>query len=109
MPWLTGYPRDKIVWYPTIDADKCVKCGICMNCGKKVFDWTKDGPRVARPYECIVGCSTCANLCMGSAISFPSIETVREVYRKEKIWSKVQKELRREGKLTLNEHQLLSE
>ena len=43
MPWLVGYPREKIEWYPTIDPDKCVKCGICMNCGKAVYDWTEDG------------------------------------------------------------------
>lgn len=40
-------------WYPTIDAKKCVKCGMCMNCGKNVYDWTKDGEKVARPYSCV--------------------------------------------------------
>jgi len=23
MPWLVGYPREKIEWYPTIDQEKC--------------------------------------------------------------------------------------
>jgi ferredoxin len=32
MPWLVGYPREKIAWFPTIDPEKCVKCGMCMNC-----------------------------------------------------------------------------
>jgi MinD superfamily P-loop ATPase len=39
-----------------------------MNCGKNVFDWTEEGARVARPYDCQVGCSTCANFCLGNAI-----------------------------------------
>ena len=99
MPWLVGYPREKIEWYPTIDQEKCVKCGMCMNCGKKVFDWTEDGPIVARPYSCVVGCSTCANLCLGNAITFQDIETVREIFKREGIWNKVKKALKEEGKL----------
>jgi len=46
MPWLIGYPREKIKWYPKIDKNKCIKCGMCMNCGKSVYDWTKAGPTV---------------------------------------------------------------
>jgi hypothetical protein len=23
MAWLTGYPREKINWFPTIDPEKC--------------------------------------------------------------------------------------
>ena len=33
MTWITGYPREKVNWHPTVDPDKCVKCGMCMNCG----------------------------------------------------------------------------
>ena len=99
MPWLTGYPREKVDWFPTIEPGKCVKCGMCMNCGKNVFDWTPDGPRVARPYNCVVGCTTCANLCLGNAITFPDIEYVREIYRKHGIWARVKRRLEEEGKL----------
>ena len=99
MGWLTGYPREKIEWYPTVNPEKCVKCGMCMNCGKKVFDWTEQGARVARPYDCIVGCATCANLCAGRAISFPDIEVVLKIYRSEGIWAKVKQHLIEEGKL----------
>ena len=84
MPWLAGYLREKVGWYPTIDLKKCLKCGICLSCGKKVFEWTKDGPSVAKPYNCVVGCTTCANLCMGNAISFQNIEDMRALYKKEK-------------------------
>jgi hypothetical protein len=38
-------------------------------------------------------------LCAGRAISFPDIENLRELYRREKIWAKVKKQLKEEGKL----------
>ena len=101
MPWLFGYLREKVAWYPTINPEKCVKCGMCMNCGKSVFDWTEDGARVTRPYACVVGCTTCANLCMNSAITFPDIRKIRELYEKEGIWSKVKDQLDKEGKLVI--------
>jgi len=100
MSWLTGFPREEIDWFPTIDSTKCVKCGMCMNCGKKVFDWTEKGAVVARPYDCLVGCSTCSNLCLGNAITFPDIQIVRDVYKRENIWSKVKKQLRKDGIIT---------
>ncbi|NLF00219.1 MAG: ferredoxin family protein [Anaerolineales bacterium] len=101
MPWLTGYPRERVEWYPTIDPDKCVKCGMCLNCGKNVYNWTASGAVVARPYDCVVGCNTCENLCMGDAISFPDIEQVRALYKREHIWTKVKHQLQAEGKLVL--------
>lgn len=99
MPWLTGYPREKIDWYPAVDSRKCVKCAMCMNCGKNVYNWTKDGPVVARPYDCVPGCNTCAILCMGDAISFPSPEYIRAIYKREKIWGKMKKVLKNTGKI----------
>ena len=103
MAWLTGYPREKVNWHPTIDPEKCVKCGICMNCGKAVYEWAKDGPKVVRPLDCIVGCTTCANLCMGKAISFPDIETVRAIYKEQGIWKKIKDDLKQAGKLNVKE------
>jgi len=99
MPWLSGYPREKIDWFPTIDPEKCVKCGMCMNCGRGVYEWNADGPKVVKPYECVVGCSTCGNLCMGNAISFPDIESIRQIYKREGIWAKVKKDLEGQGKI----------
>jgi NAD-dependent dihydropyrimidine dehydrogenase PreA subunit len=99
MPWFAGIPRNDIDWHPTIDHARCVKCGMCMNCGKNVYDWTPDGPVVARPNECVVGCSTCANLCQGKCISFPSLEDLRQVYKQHGIWAKVKQVLKAEGKV----------
>lgn len=99
MAWLAGFPRENINWHPTIDPDKCVKCGMCMNCGQKVYKWTEEGPVVAHPNDCVVGCTTCATLCMGNAISFPDKKALRELYRKNGIWAKVKRELEAEGRL----------
>jgi NAD-dependent dihydropyrimidine dehydrogenase PreA subunit len=55
MAWLIDFPREKVNWAPKIDLDKCVKCGMCMNCGKDVYDWSENGPTVARPNSCVVG------------------------------------------------------
>ncbi|MGC8823747.1 MAG: 4Fe-4S dicluster domain-containing protein [Bacteroidales bacterium] len=99
MAWLVDYPREQVKWYPTIDLSKCVRCGMCMNCGKQVYTWTHNGPIVANPYSCVVGCTTCANLCKGEAISFPDVKELRDLYMKENLWAKVTKQLKQEGKL----------
>lgn len=70
-----------------------------MNCGKQVYTWTKAGPVVAKPMDCVVGCTTCANLCKGEAITFPNVNELRELYRKEHLWAKVTKQMKAAGKL----------
>jgi len=97
MAWLTGYPRDQVKWYPTINEEKCVKCGMCMNCGKKVYEWREGKPVVVRPNECVVGCSTCGNLCQGQAITFPRVKELRKLYEEHKIWEAVKKDLMEKG------------
>lgn len=97
MAWFADYPRDWINWSPTIDESKCVSCGICMNCGKGVYSWENGKPKVSNPSACVVGCSTCANLCKGEAISFPSLEDLRALYKKENMWGKVRKDLMEKG------------
>jgi formate hydrogenlyase subunit 6/NADH:ubiquinone oxidoreductase subunit I len=73
-----------------------------MNCGKSVYDWTEKGAVVARPYQCVVGCTTCANLCLGNAIIFQNIGDIRALYKKEGIWAKVKSQLKEEGKLKID-------
>lgn len=103
MAWFSGYPREKINWHPTIDPEKCVKCGMCMNCGKQVFAWTEKGAMVVKPNDCVVGCTTCGNLCPGNAISFPDLDKLREVYKQNGIWAKVKHDLTEQGKLTVKQ------
>lgn len=99
MPWFAGVSREQIEWYPTIDTERCVQCGMCMNCGKNVFEWTEQGPVVARPTACVVGCSTCATLCRSQCISFPDPKELRRVYQQHGVWNKVKEELIKEGKI----------
>jgi len=101
MPWFAGMPRKEIPWFPTIDESKCISCGMCMNCGKKVYEWDEkeNKPKVVRPYDCVAGCSTCANLCHGRAILFPDIKDVLKIYAKNKIWDAVKEELIKQGVL----------
>ena len=102
MAWLTDYPREKVNWSPIIDLDGCKKCGMCMNCGKQVYTWTKQGPIVEKPQDCVVGCTTCANLCQGEAITFPDKNELRALYKKERLWAKVTKQMKKDGKLEPN-------
>lgn len=39
-------------------------------------------PIVENPYNCVLGCSACANLCSLRAIRFPSLEEIRALIRK---------------------------
>ncbi|MCM8784580.1 MAG: 4Fe-4S dicluster domain-containing protein [Candidatus Omnitrophica bacterium] len=86
MTRIYGIEREKIPWYPRIDYEKCVGCKECFNfCWNGVYEWDEENnrPNIVRPYNCVVGCSACANLCNGEAIRFPSKEELMEVINKE--------------------------
>lgn len=100
MPWFAGVERSEINWGPTIDEKKCVGCGICLNCGKKVFDWVDGRSVVSRRDDCLVGCMTCANLCQARCITFPPLEELRRFYKEHHIWAEVKKAMIAEGKIT---------
>jgi NAD-dependent dihydropyrimidine dehydrogenase PreA subunit len=79
-----GIPREEIPWYPTIQAELCDGCNICLEfCSFGVYEYD-DGTnkvRVENPFNCQVGCSMCASKCKPRAILFPPL-TILETFRK---------------------------
>ncbi len=79
-----GIPREEINWNPTIDESKCIGCGMCfVSCGRKVFDYDfkKKKSIVARPLQCMVGCTSCQVWCVFNAISFPDPQYVKNLIK----------------------------
>jgi len=77
-------PREKIPWFPTIDVDACIGDRECVKfCKNDVFVWDELNarPEVVHPFNCVVGCSACAQLCPVEAIHFPSKEELRRTLR----------------------------
>ena len=75
-------PREKIPWYPRIDYSKCTSCLTCVNfCPHKVYDVENNKPKISRPFECVVGCMSCAKICPAEAITFPSMDELRRYLR----------------------------
>ncbi|MBO3757869.1 MAG: ferredoxin family protein, partial [Candidatus Brockarchaeota archaeon] len=92
-----GIPRQQIQWYPEVDNESCIGCGLCIiTCGRNVFDWNlkENKPIVARPYNCLVGCSTCSNLCPRDAISFPPLGKLRKLRDKAGVVRKASERIR---------------
>jgi NAD-dependent dihydropyrimidine dehydrogenase PreA subunit len=76
-----GVPRSKIPWYPTIDREKCMGCGKCVDyCKHGVYEFEeKNGekrPVVKNANNCVVYCNGCDGICPSGAIKHPSkVET----------------------------------
>jgi len=91
-----GIPRMDIPWFPSIDAEKCIGCELCfLSCGREVFDVAEEKPfkaTVGRPYNCMVGCSTCSTVCPTEAITFPGRDLIWKIERKNKIFKIVHEE-----------------
>jgi len=82
---LTPIPREKIPWYPTVQTDICTADQECINfCKNDVFEWDEENghPIVKNPFNCVVGCSACAEICPAEAITFPTMDEMRAVVRK---------------------------
>jgi NAD-dependent dihydropyrimidine dehydrogenase PreA subunit len=82
-----GVPRNKIPWSPTINYEKCITCGKCVDyCKLGVYEFEeKEGKKrsvVKNPNNCVVFCTGCEEQCPASAIKFPSKKETREVIRK---------------------------
>ena len=82
-----GIPRSQIPWYPTIDYEKCVSCGKCVDyCKLGTYEFEdKDGrkrPVVKNPNNCVVLCTGCDSICPAGAIKHPSKVETRQIIRK---------------------------
>ncbi len=95
-----GIPRMEIEWFPKIVEEKCIGCQLCyVSCGREVFEY-EDATRkalVERPYNCLVGCTTCATICPTAAIEFPPKEFVQKLEKEYKIL-KVVRQIAKEKK-----------
>ncbi|NLJ39644.1 MAG: ferredoxin family protein [Candidatus Atribacteria bacterium] len=87
-----GIPRQEVPWYPIVNTDACIGCELCyVTCGREVYEIVLVDERyrkshVERPYNCMVGCSTCATVCPTEAISFPSRDIIWKLEREHKIF-----------------------
>ncbi|NDJ77217.1 MAG: ferredoxin family protein [Chloroflexi bacterium] len=74
-------PREEIPWHPTIDDQRCDRCGVCLSfCPKDVFevDMATGAVQVVRPAACVFLCTGCVAQCASDAISFPDREPFRK-------------------------------
>jgi len=81
----TTIPREKIPWYPTINSELCISDQECLNfCRNEVFSLDQESGRVvvSNPYNCVIGCDSCAQICPVQAITFPDKEELREALRR---------------------------
>ncbi|MCD6449847.1 MAG: 4Fe-4S binding protein [Thermotogaceae bacterium] len=91
-----GIPREEIIWHPIIDENKCTGCGMCItSCGRNVFDydWKERKAVVARPLQCMVGCTSCQVWCVFNAISFPDSQYVKDLIIKRKVLTLAKRQL----------------
>jgi CDP-4-dehydro-6-deoxyglucose reductase len=94
-PWY-GIPRDTISWNPTVNASACIGCGTCVTtCGRQVyqFDFAEKKSVVVNPTHCMVGCTTCGNLCPTQAISFPDPRDVQKALARPEVHQQVEDKL----------------
>mgnify|MGYP005862930509 CR=1 FL=1 len=92
-----GIPREEIEWAPMVNSNKCVGCGMCItSCGRKVFDYDKQNKKslVARPLQCMVGCTSCRTWCIYDAISFPKPQYVKDLIKEKGILAKVKHQIK---------------
>jgi len=98
-----GIPRENITWHPMIDTDKCTGCGMCVtSCGRDVFDFdvNQNIAVVARPLQCMVGCTSCKVWCYYDAIEFPDTRIVKNFIKRNKILLTAKKDLENRIKKT---------
>lgn len=90
-------PRKEISWHPVINEDKCGGCGMCVtSCGRDVFGFYKEKniAVVARPMQCLVGCTSCESWCVFDAIGFPDRQYVKDLIKKKRLLVVAKKQLK---------------
>ncbi len=94
-PW-HGIPRELISWNPSVNESARIGCGTCVTtCGRQVyrFDFDRKQSVVVNPTHCMVGCSTCGNLCPTHAITFPDPAEVQAVLSRPEVHQQIEDEL----------------
>lgn len=77
-------PREKIPWFPTINYEACIGDRECLEfCKNGVFSWDEamGHPLVEHPFDCVLGCNACAQICPAEAIHFPTKEELHKTMR----------------------------
>lgn len=88
-----GIPRKDIPWFPTVNAEKCIGCALCYTtCGRGVYEMQNNKAVAAHAMSCMVGCTTCSNVCPVQAITFPDRDMVRKLEHEYKIFKIVRQE-----------------
>lgn len=67
-------PGDWVPWFPTIDRERCVGCGKCVDfCLFGVYRRNPETKKieVCAPHNCKTNCPACARMCPYTAIIFP--------------------------------------
>ena len=91
-------PRERFPWFPTLNRRGCLRDLECLNfCPADVFDWdpATGEPIVARPFDCIPGCRSCAENCKRNRILLPGKKEVKAALKR--IRSEDAPRSRREG------------
>jgi NAD-dependent dihydropyrimidine dehydrogenase PreA subunit len=76
-----GKPREQVPWYPSVYPDRCDGCGGCLAfCTFGVYDLDEASNKaiVVDPFNCVVGCDSCAKVCKRGAIRFPPREMLAQ-------------------------------
>lgn len=70
------------VWGPTIDEALCTDCRVCLDfCQFGVYGLRQEHVRVVSRSSCMEGCSHCATMCEGGALTFPTLDELRAARR----------------------------
>jgi formate hydrogenlyase subunit 6/NADH:ubiquinone oxidoreductase subunit I len=73
-------PRSQISWGPTIDFNRCISCGKCVD--YFVEKEVKKRLAVENYNNCVVFCTGCQDQCPVGAISHPSKKETRDAIKK---------------------------